>query len=910
MITRNIGAFKNKLALKVMAFIKYFFKLLMRMGLRLRDLFTLISLIILVVLVVVVAWLTGWKYNQTLSYVPFAGTKPEEKHAISEAALFIFLHDGKTTGQLNTTEAEMLDVLKDIDKASKITEVEIHQSSMGPLKTLFKAFHVFNVFRTTSESDGGNYWWSLEKNMEYIILQRSRKKDDVKNKLYGKERKQVKLFKEDLKGKGSIKNLFAILLSVIREPYNIWGSNCQSFVSYVSKRITEIGYDFKGVGLYSVFPDDLRRLRDQNANLSRALWQIIHLANDIPVTDESYPSIIDVHWTDLVDEMIESGNYDINALYGGFTSLHFALLLDKYEMVRNLLKPPLNADPTTRDSRFGVNALHLVAIDYSIQSDIIDLLLAHPKVNIDDVNQRGRTALHFAARVSNVMVVEKLLEKGANPNIGDNEGLTPLHLAARRDTKTVNIDAILEAQKAKRRHVDEDKSHNGWTALHHAADSSNEIMAEHLIDVGADVNARDNDGLTPFHVAALKAKNMQIIDSMLWKMKDMNQYRKDEQLFCCAYRNENLLGAEIAARLKRINSLKENPQSWIDKIIEIWKRPMLYHSDRIAFQVVMNGFPQLGRLRITYAKNAQEIDEILKDFYIDQSDENGETPLFFAIRANNVIAVRRLLERGADPTRRNNNGLIPIQVAATQGKDFKIIDLLLEYEYVDIDDGGQSGYTLLHWAMATSNVTTARFLLSKGANPNVADRNGATPLHVAAYCADKTDVLGLILEKEQVDINRRDKNGQTVLHYAIRGKRVKNVGYLLENGADPAIRDENGDTPVHLAAAAVSQDSAILELLLSYENKPKIDERNNAGMTAPHVALKESNVDAARFFLLSKGANPADENGLTTLDWAANFVIDKLPHVTMSTPWTTKDQICYITHSNISRCKVEEFLIL
>jgi ankyrin repeat protein len=176
---------------------------------------------------------------------------------------------------------------------------------------------------------------------------------------------------------------------------------------------------------------------------------------------------------------------------------------------------------------------------------------------------------------------------------------------------------------------------------------------------------------------------------------------------------------------------------------------------------------------------------------------------------------------------------------------------------------------------------------------------------VAAYCANTTDGIDLILEKEKVDINRLDKNGQTALHYAVRGKRVDNVGYLLENGANPAIRDENGDTPFHLAEAAVSQDSAILDLLLSYENKPKIDERDNAGMTALHVAFKESNFNAARF-LLSKGANTnvADENGLTPLDWAANFVIDELPHVTMSTPWTTKDQICYITHSNISRCKV------
>jgi ankyrin repeat protein len=145
----------------------------------------------------------------------------------------------------------------------------------------------------------------------------------------------------------------------------------------------------------------------------------------------------------------------------------------------------------------------------------------------------------------------------------------------------------------------------------------------------------------------------------------------------------------------------------------------------------------------------------------------------------------------------------------------------------------------------------------------------------------------------------------------VRGKRVDNVGYLLEIGADPAIRDNKGNTPFHLAAAAVNQDSAILDLLLATEKKIQIDERNNAGMTALHMAFKESNVDAARF-LLSKGANPnvADENGLTPLHWAANFVIDELPHVTMSTHWTTRDQICYITHSNMSRCKVEEFLIL
>jgi ankyrin repeat protein len=75
---------------------------------------------------------------------------------------------------------------------------------------------------------------------------------------------------------------------------------------------------------------------------------------------------------------------------------------------------------------------------------------------------------------------------------------------------------------------------------------------------------------------------------------------------------------------------------------------------------------------------------------------------------------------------------------------------------------------------------------------------------------------------------RRDNDGQTALRYAVRGKRVNNVGYLLENGADRTIRDVFGLTPFHLAAAAVNQDSAILNLLLPNKNKTEIDERNSA----------------------------------------------------------------------------------
>ncbi len=96
---------------------------------------------------------------------------------------------------------------------------------------------MFIVFKSSSEKDG-DYWWSLEKGMDFITLQRSRNKENVKGKLDGQTRTKVKSIVENLIGKGTIKDLFEILWAqqVIPEKYHILKSNCQSFVSCISQQ--------------------------------------------------------------------------------------------------------------------------------------------------------------------------------------------------------------------------------------------------------------------------------------------------------------------------------------------------------------------------------------------------------------------------------------------------------------------------------------------------------------------------------------------------------------------------------------------------------------------------------------------------------------------------------------------------
>ncbi|MBO5997134.1 MAG: ankyrin repeat domain-containing protein [Alphaproteobacteria bacterium] len=49
------------------------------------------------------------------------------------------------------------------------------------------------------------------------------------------------------------------------------------------------------------------------------------------------------------------------------------------------------------------------------------------------------------------------------------------------------------------------------------------------------------------------------------------------------------------------------------------------------------------------------------------------------------------------------------------------------------------------------------------------------------------------------NVNRKNKDGQTPLHRFVKEWRLKDINFLLENGADVNVQDQNGDTPLHFA---------------------------------------------------------------------------------------------------------------
>lgn len=116
--------------------------------------------------------------------------------------------------------------------------------------------------------------------------------------------------------------------------------------------------------------------------------------------------------------------------------------------------------------------------------------------DIDDVDQEGNTALHYAAEGGFQDVTKFLLERGADASSQNDDGDRPMHKATINNY--VDIIALLVAG-----HADVNaQSNTGWTALHEAACNGRLEAAQTLLHVGADVNKRTKEGDTALHKAA------------------------------------------------------------------------------------------------------------------------------------------------------------------------------------------------------------------------------------------------------------------------------------------------------------------------------------------------------------------------------------------------------------------------
>jgi len=155
------------------------------------------------------------------------------------------------------------------------------------------------------------------------------------------------------------------------------------------------------------------------------------------------------------------------------------------------------------------------------------------------------------------------------------------------------------------------------------------------------------------------------------------------------------------------------------------------------------------------------------------------------------------------------------------------------------------GDTALHLAAAALRPLAVAALLKAGADPNAENRRGATALHYACDARPKAgktwdpskqrSVIELLLDAGS-DIERKDKAGAAPLHRAVRARSPEAVRCLLERGARAdATHGRQRTTPLHLVThstgasgtkGAHAEQQEIEELLLQYGADPRARDEN------------------------------------------------------------------------------------
>jgi hypothetical protein len=183
-----------------------------------------------------------------------------------------------------------------------------------------------------------------------------------------------------------------------------------------------------------------------------------------------------------------------------------------------------------------------------------------------------------------------------------------------------------------------------------------------------------------------------------------------------------------------------------------------------------------------------------------------------------------------------NGMLTPEQhelLRAAEEFDPKAVRAVLDKGTVDVNatvNGNDETalYLAVHYEVMGTEVQ--QMLLDAGADPNVANRAGKTPLHLAAQIGRLDKIHPLL--RHGGDLNRQDANGDTALHLAASYGREDVALELMQLGADSNIKADNGQTSWEQGTASIK--GGLHEALRDNQVPPLL----GADRSASRAALK------------------------------------------------------------------------
>lgn len=396
----------------------------------------------------------------------------------------------------------------------------------------------------------------------------------------------------------------------------------------------------------------------------------------------------------------------------------------------------------------GNTILHIASYHSSLKC--IPLIFGKG-ASVNKQGQLGYTPLHISVVTENIKLIQMLIsEYNANTEICDCNGETPLHKAVRMNNPII-VDYLVE-NGANMKHVSEKF---GQAPLQIACGCEGMSLAAKVLisKLGKDINEQFNEGLNALHMSALT------------NLSDVATYLLDEQNInpnLCSRNGFRALDLSLISNSKDTAKVLLKSRSIDVNAEDSCGETSIYKAIFYDQFEIIPLLLQKGSLLNHHSKN------------------NGNTPLHFAVlhAKEKAIEIVLTLEKEVCLWETTNSmGLTPLHLAAIQG-NINVVQMLWHHHLnIEIKDPN-SGYTPLHFAVANGKGEMVQLLLKLASNRDCTDNMNNTPLILSVITKCPTSIIKDLMHDKN-GLVFKEKHHKTAFKHAAKMGNIEAIKMFL-----------------------------------------------------------------------------------------------------------------------------------